>query len=272
MKLDCSFLEIIRSDFSALWKCKQHAGAVEIATPYLYPQSKFVRVFLTQRDDRYIVTEDGDIGEFLRELLPHEEFFNTLDDLATDSGLKRGTHNGKALYFKDCTDPKLITSLILDVASFAVKSANVIFSASEFGEEETEKEKRFKTEANEFIKSLVPTRQIHTNYVIRGVPDVRFNTVIEASNKLWIVSYIGGRTLREFRMKTSDVADSFAEAWASESRDKIQATIPVMNNHDDGYDPDKLMGRFMKLQKEARQPWITWTNRELVKEHLDLAA
>lgn len=128
--LDRSFLDIIRSDFSALWNCKEHRDSLEISTPYLYPWSAFVRVFLTQRENRYIVTEDGDVGEWLSEYLPGEDLSIMLDQFAASDGIKRGTHDDRTIYFKDSTDPKLITSLIFDVANFASRAANVIFANS----------------------------------------------------------------------------------------------------------------------------------------------
>lgn len=71
--LDCSFLEVIKSDFATFWSCKQHAGTLEISTPFLYPNSSLARVFITQRDDRFIVTDNGDIAEVLSEVLPGED-------------------------------------------------------------------------------------------------------------------------------------------------------------------------------------------------------
>ena len=266
MKLDCSFTEIIKSDFGALWKCKQHDDVLEISTPFLFPNSKFVRVFITQRDDRFIVTENGDISELLGELIPHEDFSLKLQELALDAGIKKGTHDGP-VFFKECADPKFITSLVLDLVSFATKAAHVILDGCEPIEEE--KEKRFNTEANEYIRHIIsPSQHLHTNHLVRGVPDVRFSAVVESERGLWIVSYIGGSTMKEFRMKTSDTAYSFKEAWASESKNRIRATIPVMNNTRSarGYKPQKLIGRFMELEKEARRPWITWTNRPLLED------
>ncbi len=126
-ELDNSTFDAIRDDFRSLWSFKKHEDSLEISTPFLYPGSDMVRVFVTQREDRFIVTENGDVAEVLRELLETDDFRERLNAMAAAFGMKKGENHGETIYFKDCTDPKLISSIMFDVATFASRAACSIY-------------------------------------------------------------------------------------------------------------------------------------------------
>src|SRR5688572_25264656 len=49
-----------RKNFDALWSFKLHnTNVIEIITPYSTTSNKFVSLFLTKRDSKYIVSDGG---------------------------------------------------------------------------------------------------------------------------------------------------------------------------------------------------------------------
>ena len=47
----------ISSDFNSLWKYKLRGDTLEIITPFTTMTGSYISIFLTQRDDRFIITD-----------------------------------------------------------------------------------------------------------------------------------------------------------------------------------------------------------------------
>jgi hypothetical protein len=105
---------------------------LEISVPYLLPDSTLLSLFLTQRGDRYIVCDGGGIMEILSEYcpLPLDETMISLQSIARKFGVKEGESEGAPLFFKECLDPKLISSLAFDIANFVSMATSSLVSAS----------------------------------------------------------------------------------------------------------------------------------------------
>lgn len=130
MRLDCQITEVLKSDFNTLWRCQQRGKTIEISTPYRMPDSTLFTLFLTEREDRYIACDGGRIWELLEQHceLPKDEALEMLRELARERGLKEGTNEGTPVFYKDCRDVKLVSSITFDVANFATMAANVVLA------------------------------------------------------------------------------------------------------------------------------------------------
>lgn len=269
MKLDCQITDAIQRDFNSLWKCKQLGETLEISTPYLLPDSTLMSVFLTQRGDRYIVCDGGGLSELLEEYcaLPADEMKDSLEGIADKFRMKEGAANGKPLYFKDCTDLKLISSLVFDVANFATMAASALVSIAS-DEVEEERTKRFATRAEAFLRTVKPASLSFRPLEIAEVPGVRFSAVLASSSKVWIVSYVTGSNATYFRRSICDTAMSFKHAWKSSLHDHIGRTIPLVNTEADGYQPQKLQWQLDELQQESHDSTVKWFEKENLAEML----
>lgn len=239
---------------------------LEISTPYLFPDSTLVSVFLTQRGERFIVCEGGGLIDLLEEYcaLPEDEIKSSLHSMARKFGMKQGEMDAKVLFFKDCTDQKLISSLIFDVANFATTAANALVSAST-EEPDVPPEQRFEKKAERFIRSIVSEGQeFNPRHEIPPVPGVRFSAVVYAKSHACIISYINGHDMTAFRKNTNDTLANFKKARASSWASRITATIPFLNNHAEGYDPQKLSYYIKELEDVAGQSAILWEEKEQI--------
>lgn len=129
MKLTCDILETLKAEFAGLWHCKLMGNTVEIVTPYAMPNSKFCSLYLTERDGRYIACEGGTVLALVREFSDRTEA-DILEDLraiAKGHEIKEGSDSeGSPIFFKDCTETKLIGSISFDVINFATLAAIVL--------------------------------------------------------------------------------------------------------------------------------------------------
>src|SRR5438067_2224419 len=109
MNIDCTITDLIQRDFNALWKCQQRGNTLEITTPYLLPDSTLVSLFVTEKENRYIISDGGGIHEILAEYctLPSDEITSALQGYAAKFHLKEGAlSDGAPHFFKECSDLK----------------------------------------------------------------------------------------------------------------------------------------------------------------------
>jgi len=263
MRLDCKITDLIREDFNALWRCSQRGETLEISTPYRMPDSTLFTLFLTERGNRFIACDGGRIAELLTERceLPQAEWRHELGLIAKEHGMKEGSSDGVPVFFKDCREQKLISSIAFDVANFATMAANILVSMGEEeeDEEETEKETRFSRDAHRYIETVKrPDQTLLRNHRIIGGPDLQFSAVVRTSSNLWIFLYIGGADVSQFRKNISDAALSFKEARHSRIASQIKATVPILNSRAKGYKRRKLIHRISELEHEAHQSAISF--------------
>lgn len=128
MKIDCSIAETMKADFGALWRCSQRGNAVEVVTPFPMPDSTFLSLFFTQRGERLIACDGGGIWEVIRNSItgPKKDALIELRTLAADRHISEGENDGGPVFFKECKDEKLLSSIAFDLAHFAVAASNAI--------------------------------------------------------------------------------------------------------------------------------------------------
>jgi hypothetical protein len=66
----------IKNAFGQLWTFKERGKSLEIITPYTTTTQKFISVFLSYKDDEYIVSDGGWIDNGF-----YENTFNLEDDI-----------------------------------------------------------------------------------------------------------------------------------------------------------------------------------------------
>lgn len=267
MKLDCQITESLQRDFSALWKCEQRGNSLEITTPYLLPDSTLLSLFLTQREGRFIVSDGGGAYEVISDYcpLPQSKAMAELQAYAHKFGLKEGHSEGKPLFFKECSDVHLISSLAFDVAMFATMATSALVSASE----EIETEDRFKIQADAYLGAIKPIGiTMHTRHQIPEVPGVRFSAVLTGPARVWLVSYVTGSNITYFRRSLADTVMNFRHAWNSPLKGHIGRTIPILNDEATGYRPSELAWRLHDLQRESRDSVVRWSEHDKITEYL----
>lgn len=273
MNLDCALTDVIRRDFGALWHCKQFGNTLEITTPYFLPDSTLLSIFITKRDERYIVCEGGRVSESI-ELhcsIASEDAPQVIHEVARSFRMHVGRKDGRPLFFKECSDPKLISSVVFDVCSFSATACSTLAHAPN-PRIEIESEQRFKTRANTFLNTVKPPHLELTSGQIEELPGIRFSALLKSPSKLWIVQYVTGSSNSYFRKSINDTTMSFHCARVSAINPLIVRTIPFVDTEAAGYDEPKLRWWLHELDKTSKESMVLWSKRETLASYLADAA
>jgi hypothetical protein len=145
-----------------------------------------------------------------------------------------------------------------------------LVSAS-YDEPDIEPDKRFKREADSFIRSTLPLGlKFKANHEIKEVPGVKFSGVIERSNKIWIISYVTGSDLPYFLRSVAVTKMNFEHVWKlGRLSNHIGRTIPLLNTDAAGYVAPKLKWQIEMLKASSRDDLVKWEDRSTIPNLLN---
>ena len=194
----------IKTDFNSLWSFNLRGETLEILTPFSTMTGNIISVFLTMREDRFIVS-DGQrlvqsISQYNFEINKKNAVF--LEETANHYNVKKIENNNKCFYFKTTRDIKLISSYIYDLVFFQNTAFNSIYSAGTFFETESQ-DHWFLTRMNDLLqKKIDENKKFNRLFSIdRGhnlIKNAGFSTVLQyqGSSDIWAAMYISGSTPR----------------------------------------------------------------------------
>lgn len=199
----------IQSDFSDLWECRTTGDALELITPYSTISGEAISVFLTQRGDRYIITDGARIDELGEEqgidIVSRKGMH--LQEMSERFGIKSaGAKDSRHLFrFKSTTSIDKLSACIYDLVHFQESISNAVFMASYFDGEEDAEVKKFCAKVNAVVKQKVervPVKERRYDYFRNaGVRGLQFNTALidKKTSQLWLSMCISGTSLTNFR-------------------------------------------------------------------------
>ena len=123
----------IRSDFDSLWSIKNRNATVEFITPYTTLGDDAISVFVTQRDNGYVVSDGGRLYDTGKEqgveLDGHKGFH--YGELIAKFCVKvaEQPQTKRRFFYKMVSDVKMLSSAIYDVAHFQEAMANAVYLA-----------------------------------------------------------------------------------------------------------------------------------------------
>jgi hypothetical protein len=269
--------ENIKICFDQLWSFKNRGDeTLEIITPYSTTSNKFVSLFLTKRNDNFIVSDGGLLNSEVYEskidydnhyLLKTLYHFENHYQIKTTVDKKGYNH-----YYKTTTNEALIPNLIYDMAQFismCVSSATVEFDDLE----EKEEKETFRKNANAFLESIISKddRRFGAYLDKENYRTVRFSAIIERKNRLSLISYVTGSNLTNYANSIARTNLNFEIASSSKYRSYIDNKIVLMNDFADGYVPKSLYNQIniLKQHTEDKEP-IKWSEKEKIKEVLNV--
>jgi hypothetical protein len=144
--IDAIFQEI-KGDFDSVWSLRDRETTKEIITPYSTLAGEFVSVFLTQRDNRYVISDGGKLHEIADEqdvslrTRPRFHYADMLEKYAIKETIR--AVDKKIFCYKTTLDIRMLSSFIYDVARFQEMVANSIFLETMFEEQEESREARY---------------------------------------------------------------------------------------------------------------------------------
>jgi hypothetical protein len=196
MSIFCStVLDSLRNDFGALWKCKKLGDTLEIVTPFLLPNHDCLSIFITERGARIIVTDGGELEQFLKEDLGVElaELDGFRDHLLADHKVFRHVSGAQqAYYFKETENPELIPSLVFDLGNFAVAFSSAAATTTAEEADNLPETVTFKNQADDYIRKIAPhSAQISFRAEVSEIK-ANFSAVITYQSRLSLVYYVYG--------------------------------------------------------------------------------
>lgn len=266
----------VTKNFDALWSFKIRSDQViEVITPYSTTSNKFVSLFVTKRNDKYIVSDGGLLNseayeseidyenQCLLKVLYHLEGFYEIKSTTDTRGNKH--------YYKSTTDSKFIPNLVYEMGqyiSMCVSAATVPF----VDEKEKQEKETFRKQVNVFLESIVPKSEIKLNGYLdkKQFRTVRFNAIItKNSSSFSLINYVTGSNVSYFQKSISNASVLFEIADASPYSQYIKQKIAVVNNSAEGFVPERLGKHFEILQGHTGQDPIKWSERNNLKALLN---
>ncbi|MBQ7207238.1 MAG: hypothetical protein IJS01_05505 [Lentisphaeria bacterium] len=190
----------IKCDFNFLWNFKLRGNTVEIITPFSTLARNTLSVFITQRENRFIVSDGRRLFDNIEENNFEINRRNAvyLDEIASIYEVKKTTENH--LYFKSTDNIKLISSYIYDIVFFQKAVFDNIFADEMFFLSEVQ-DGWFSTRMNNLLSKKIDENKKHNRLfsVPKGHPLMKvagFNTVLQYQGcaTLWAAMYITGST------------------------------------------------------------------------------
>lgn len=259
----------IRSNFDALWTFKvRTANVIEIITPYSTTSNKFVSLFVTKRNNKYVVSDGGLLNseaydseidyenQCLLKLLYHFEGFYEIKTTIDKAGQKH--------YYKSTSESKFVPNLVYEMGQYiamCVSAATVPF----VDQKEKEEKEIFRTQVNNYLETIVKDSKIKLNGSLdkKAFRTVRFNAIVtKNSNSLSLVNYVTGSNVSYFTKSISNASVLFEIADNSPYREFIKQKIAVVNNLADGFIPDRLGKHFEILLGHTTEQPVNWTEKE----------
>lgn len=262
--LECDpIIGLIKNDFGSLWQCRSRGDSIEIVTPISTATQKFVSVFITKRDDSYVVTDGG--------WLINEDHYG-LDDFEEDSGFNAVVeHFSKAFkvastrnkigtfFYKKAKESSLLSSAVYDVAHFV---SSVVNSLSVPTQQEIQHREIFRNDANTFLVNKFPNAKF-SQHPLDDYKTAIFNAVIIYPAQMSLVSYITGTRPNYFVNQFQRAVVNFELAAQSKLHrsNMIKGRVAFINNEAGGYSPQTVSELSPLLAKYDAQI-CPWTDRE----------
>ena len=264
-----NIIEYIIHSYNSLWKIKKHGNTVEVITPVATTNNFFVSVFLTKREDEYIVTDGGWIDSGIYECKTGFEdvyYYKLFQYYLEDYEIQQLQSKGHIYYYKKISNVKLVPNLVYDLSNFI----NAVVSASFISfEEKKEKEHigRFRREANRFIRNLVSEKNLKTNsYIHESISSIKFNAVVFRKNRMTLINYVTGSNDTNFILSLGRSNLSY-DAIENHSINKLVTNkITLLDDTTRTYESPKVQPLLKTVEHKEGRLCTPWSAKKVLEE------
>jgi hypothetical protein len=255
----------ITETFCGLTKFKQRGNILEVITAFSTLNNKFISVFIKIESDKYVVTDAGWIDKNVYDTPIFDESEDMIKRIISsyqyNYEIKITLDNsGNAYYYKNCSNPKYVPSLIFDLANFSVGVVNSFLIQFKDPKEEKERE-TFRKDANIFLKQYF-SDSLKINASLDDFKNIKFNAIITRANKLILISYVTGSTQSYFESDLRKSIVNFEITEKSKYKNNITEKLTLINNNSNGYNTEKSVPIINLLNEKTTRPPITWSEKE----------
>lgn len=196
-------VESIKHDFTTLWTMRVRGETVELITPYSTLAGELVSVFLTQRNEEFIVSDGGFLLECAsqQEIKLSERKFHEVDLVQQFHVKSTGRY-----YYKKTINANILSSYIYDIAMFQTSIANAIYHETLFDAQESKEAKYFAKRINDLLKTKIDHSDKDLSerfelYKDEGMKLCRFPTGIRkiGTSQIWLAMAIYRSNLQNYQ-------------------------------------------------------------------------
>lgn len=232
------FHEVSR-DYAAMWDFKFRGTTLEIVTPHSTISDKFISVFLTERDNFFVITDDGylHLGDYVENeaIKAGRCYNNAFSHYERYYAIQRvSDRNGKVIFFTKTESRTMVTSLIHDMASFIVGVANAQQMTLETDQEVVTKQ-RFAKAAGSFLLDAFPGRQIKFNQELRPDDRIHFSAGVWRESQVSLIQFITGYDSYHFDTSMAKATMNFLAVNGSALQPAVKKKISLIDTSAGGY-------------------------------------
>jgi hypothetical protein len=238
---------VIKSDFCNLFSYKQRGDTMEVITSICTVTNCYVSVFISQKNNEYIVSD----GAWIFGRQYENELFEDIDKEIVDKvtnqyiehyEIKKIVHNHHQTYFYKKTDNiHLVSALVFEVAHFVAAIINAQ-SLSYLEVKEEAENRQFKKEVNDFFYSNYTNIRFGSYIADDRIPTtIKFNAIISTNRMIHLFMYISGSNLSYFINATCKAITNFDIMGRKTNNANYFTKNVIINNKCDGYQPEKTI-------------------------------
>ena len=265
-------LSDVRNSFGGLWHSKERGNSVEIITPYVTTNNKFVSIFVTLQDEYYFITDGGWItsGYYDTMLNSNDNFYLKLFDYYINSfNILQVDSQGNTYFYLKAHSIIDVPSKILALSTFiqsVLSASEVVFE----DQKESEARKRFFSQANEYMRAIFPKDLLKIGgYLYEERKDLKFNAIYNRTpNSITLINYVTGSNYNNFSNSICKTNTLFEMASKSNLSNFISDKLAIIDTLADGFEPNKVGGFLMHLENNTDSKIINWHEKEHIKLYI----
>lgn len=257
----------LKKDFCALWKFKVHGDTLEIITNFSTTTDQFISVFITQRNQFFVVTDGGWISDQVYECRidpedpMYDKLFRYYEKYFEIQTLENGHTN---YYYKKSRDEKMIGAMVYDLANFI---SNVC-SGSQINFEtikEINERRIFTKHANDYLKSFETKRtelKVRLRERLPDTPTVIFSAIARKGMSLKLINYVTGSDRNYFLGSIGKAELAFKVADKTGYSNYINSKVAFVNDKASGFSNDKFAVYLDVLRDVTNNQVVFWHEKE----------
>jgi len=259
----------IKSAFCGLIDYKERGDTIEVITPFSTLNNKFISIFITNQNGKYIISDGGWIEkEFYSSVIDDdaEEILNRVFlECKETYEIRTQKHGNSVYYYKTCKTIDSLPSDAFDLANFIsaiVNSRGIRYS----DEREVREKEKFRSNVNDFLKTHFKDH-VSFQKTLDDFPSIKFNAIVEKSNSLYLITYITGSTPYYFENALRRSIVNFEIADKSFFKSLVREKIALINDEAYGFNFQRSSA-MIDLLRERSSKNINWSNKERLLNYI----
>lgn len=219
----------IRESYNSLWHVKVLGESLEIITPMVTTNESFVSVFVTKRDNDYVVTDGGWIsaGYYDCELDVMSTAYNKLFQYYLENyHILQTIGHGRTMYYKKTNDRILVVNAVFELSNFI----SAIVSGSNIQFQTDKKEQRFRRSVRDYLTNDFDEGTFQFNRGLTPDSSIKYGAISYFSGHLQLINLVTGSNAGYYRDSLCRSNFYFEAARDYRERFKINRTVALLDD------------------------------------------